>query len=139
MTETTPPRPGESIPDVFDRIADTARRINDEGPTLDEQQLLGAPPVTVEKRSGDGAIRVVVADGHLTELEVDSQMRAEEPWPAIAAAVIALVNEALDEHAQLQSDRIGEVNKSFGALVGQLGILQADLRDAFTRDMGRLD
>lgn len=129
---------GESIPDVFDRIADTARRVNEAGATATPETFSTAEPITVTRSSDDGSLTVTVTEGRVTHLGADSQALSERPFPDVATDLAALVNEALDEHDRLSLAEMSTVQSDFGTLVSSLGHLQADLRAAFTHDMNRL-
>jgi len=129
---------GESIPDVFDRIADTARRINEAGESTTRESFSTAEPVTVTRTSEDGSLTVTVTEGRLEHLGADSQALSERPFADIARDLVALANEALDEHDQRNLAELSKVQSDFGALINSLGHLQADLRAAFTHDMNRL-
>lgn len=130
--------PGESIPDVFDRIAETARQIDAEGADAQQQTFSSAEPVTVEQVSDDGSMRVTVVDGRVTELAVDTQALQERDFRAIAPELAALVNAALEEYEQQNLALLTDVHANFGTLVQSLGHLQADLRAAFENDMRKL-
>lgn len=129
---------GESIPDVFDRIADTARRINEAGATTTPETFSTAEPITVTRTSEDGSLTVTVAEGRLTHLGADGQALSERSFADIAKDLVDLANEALDEHDQQHLAELATVHSDFGTLVSSLGHLQADLRAAFTHDMSRL-
>lgn len=53
------------------------------------------PLVTTAGRSGDGLVRAVVGDGHLTTLEVPPELLRPEGGRALESAVVTAVNEAL--------------------------------------------
>ena len=137
MTNEEAQAAGESVPHVFDRIADVARGINDHT-SGDRQTFSTAEPITIERTSADASITVVLADGRLTHLVVDQQALEERRFSAIALDLVALINAALDEHEQKNMEEFSRVSGDFGALVASLGQLQSDLHSAFERDMRSL-
>lgn len=129
---------GESIPQVFDRIADVARGINDHTASGDRETFSTAEPVIVERSSADESITVSLADGRLTQLSVDQQALRERRFHNIASDLVALINDALEEHEQKNLEELAKVSGDFGALVASLGQLQSDLHSAFEHDIRSL-
>lgn len=128
----------ESVPQVFDRIADTARRINEEGQSLSPQTFSKAEPVFIEQASPCQRVGVTIADGRIESLRVDSAAMQELGWRGVEPLLVATLNKALEAAQAAELEQIGEINKGFGELVKSLGGLQADLHAAYLGDMRRL-
>lgn len=137
---STPPGHGseESVPQVFDRIADTARRIHEQGETLSPQTFSTAEPVFIEKASADQTVGVTVVDGKVDSIRIDSAVLTERGFRGVEPVLVDVINAALEAAQAANLEQLAEINKGFGDLVKNLGGLQADLHAAYLGDMRRL-
>lgn len=127
------------MPEVFDRIAETARRVGEDGdatPRSDATTICG--PIVVEQSSDDGCISVMLEDGKLTGLRFD-EATARRRVSTMAEDLVTLVNNALQAHERATLKDLESSATGFGALVAHLGELQKDLHHAYVNDLRRLD
>lgn len=125
---------GESLPQVFDRIVASMGGVQR---LVDDAERTPEPPTGIVADYSAGGVTVTVEDGRVRAIEFDPtvrDLRAEDAGLDVQGAI----NGALAAYERANLAQMERVNADFGAVMRQLGGLQADIHAAYREDVARL-
>lgn len=124
----------QSVPQVFDRIAETANQVGAGDATAG---VADVGPIVVVKASADGSISVTLEGGRLTGLRFD-EPTARRRVSTVAEDLVTLVNSALEDHELATMRALESSADGFAGMLTHLAALQESLHHAYSNDLRQL-
>lgn len=150
---------GESVPDVIGRIGSTlSNSRGGRGPEAEPRRSAGdvdrtvpradlsaggeaSPPPSTEATVTDRSIPLeatVSESGRVSRLALDPYWLSHTDHHEVERALLRVLNQALDEHTELENERIRSADVGAEAVMKNLLDLQKDVQRAYERDLNRV-